>query len=506
MIKQLNSFLNSITMYRLVLYGLLFLSGIAILFGFLGVLPFTGLQFLTSFSLIFAIGYLSKLFFKTIFKAETNYESSYITSLILFLILVPPNSLEDTIVTCAVTFVAIASKFVFAVNKKHIFNPAAFAIFLAGLVGFGNGIWWIGSLVMLPFVTVVGLLIVRKLRRFHLFFIFLFVSTLTIVLFNLKNGLMPSQSIIQVFASWPIIFFGTVMLTEPLTMPSRKKLYLIFGGIVGVLFGSQFHFGPIFASPELSLIVGNLFAYIVNPKYKLVLQFKQKNKIAPHIYEFIFSKNGEFRFLPGQYLEWTLPERSADGRGNRRYFTIASSPENKDLLLGVKIDENQSSKFKKTLLSMKKGDTIVASQLSGDFVLPEDTAQNLVFIAGGIGITPFRSMIEHVLHAGEKRNITLFYTASTKEEFVYTDLFQQAEKKGILKIVYIITDKENVPSYWKGEKGYLSIKILHKHANIGEAYLFYISGPNAMVDSYKKLLLSQNVQRTKIMTDYFPGF
>ena len=210
--------------------------------------------------------------------------------------------------------------------------------------------------------------------------------------------------------------------------------------------------------------------------------------------------------MPGQYLEWTLPERSADGRGNRRYFTIASSPTSKDLLLSVKVDEKQSSKFKKTLLSMKKGDTIVASQLSGEFVLPKNTALNLVFIAGGIGITPFRSMIEHILQVGEKRNMTLFYTASRKEEFVYTDLFQQAERKGMLKVVYIITDKENVSSNWKGEKGYLSIEILHKHANSGETDLFYISGPNAMVDSYKKLLLSQNVQRTKIMTDYFPGF
>src|SRR5690606_33578640 len=156
--------------------------------------------------------------------------------------------------------------------------------------------------------------------------------------------------------------------------------------------------------------------YIVSPKYKLLLTLKEKVQLAPSIYEFIFSKNIAFTFTPGQYLEWTLPEKSADGRGNRRYFTIASSPTEEDVRLGVKMAAERSSKFKTTLVDMKEGDSLVAGQLSGDFVLPKDKNKKLVFIAGGIGVTPFRSMIQYLLTNREKRDIVLFYACSNAEE------------------------------------------------------------------------------------------
>ncbi|HRN96387.1 MAG TPA: oxidoreductase [Candidatus Levybacteria bacterium] len=506
LVRPIDTFLNAITMYRLVLYGLIGLSGIAILFGFLGILPFNGIQLLISLSIVSAVGYITKKIFAKLFKAQTNYESSVITSLILFLIVAPVNSIEDAIISSGISAIAIASKYFFAIDKKHIFNPAAIAVFLAGLLGFGNGIWWIGSVVMLPFVVIVGLLIVRKIRRFHLLFAFILTAIPTIILFNLKNGVSPQDSFIQVFASWPIIFFGTVMLTEPLTMPARKKLYIPFGMLVGVLFGSQFHIGPLFSSPELALVVGNIYGYIVGPKYKLFLHLKERIQIAPNIYEFIFTKSGKFNFLPGQYLEWTLPEKSADSRGNRRYFTIASSPTNENVVLGVRIDTQRSSKFKRTLLDMQAGDAIVASQLSGDFVLPHDQKNEVVFIAGGIGITPFRSMVEYLLDTGEKRNVVMFYTASHKEEFVYMDIFKKAQDMGWLTMVYVITKEENAPSDWAGEKGHLTEEILKKYQSADGVETYYISGPNAMVEAYKHLLHSMKVQHKRIVTDYFPGF
>lgn len=505
-LKPIDTFLNGITMYRLVLYGLIFLSGIAILFGFLDVLPFSGLQLIISLAVISSVAYIAKIVFAKLFRAQTNYESSIITSLILFLIVAPQNSIEDVVISSGIAVVSMASKYIFAINKKHIFNPAAIAVVLAGLFGFGNGIWWIGSLAMLPFVAMVGSLIVRKIRRFQLLFAFLLTAIPTIILFNVRNGMTPGDSLVQVFASWPIIFFGTVMLTEPLTMPPRKKLYIPFGILVGILFGSQFHIGPVFASPELALVVGNIYGYIVGPKYKLFLHLKERAKIAPNIYEFVFTKSGAFNFLPGQYLEWTLPENSADSRGNRRYFTIASSPTNENVLLGVRIDENASSKFKKTLLNLKSGDSIVASQLSGDFVLPKDQKKEIVFIAGGIGITPFRSMIEYLIDTGEKRNIVMFYTASSKDEFVYEDLFDKAQKLGWLKMVYVITKTENAPSEWNGEAGHLTEDIIKKYQSADGVETYYLSGPNAMVEAYKDLLHSMNVPLNRIVTDYFPGF
>jgi ferredoxin-NADP reductase/Na+-translocating ferredoxin:NAD+ oxidoreductase RnfD subunit len=491
-------------MYQLLLYGLLFLSGLSILFGFVGILPFSGWQFLLTFTVIYSTAYISKKLFQKLFKSFTNHESSYITAYILFLVLAPIASFSDLWITIAITVAAIASKYIFAIDKKHLFNPVAIAVFLAGLLGFGNGIWWVGSLVLLPFVVIGGLLVVRKIRKFYLLGAFLLTAIPTIILFNLQYGMSVLDSLQQMLGSWPLIFFGTIMLTEPLTMPTRKKWYIPFGMIVGVLFGSQFYFGPIHASPELALVIGNIFAYIVSPRYKLYLLFKDKVKIAPNIYEFIFEKKSSFNFLPGQYLEWTLPEKGVDSRGNRRYFTIASSPTEKDVLLGVRIDEKASSSFKKVLLSMKKGDIVVASQLAGDFVL-HTQEKSVVFIAGGIGITPFRSMIEYLSQQTVRKNIVLFYTASSPEELVYMDTFQKAQKQGWLTVVPVVTKEENVPQIWNGEKGHLTTEIIQKYSN-SKADKYYISGPNAMVEAYMLLLHDMGIKRNKIVTDYFPGF
>jgi len=114
-----------------------------------------------------------------------------------------------------------------------------------------------------------------------------------------------------------------------------------------------------------------------------------------------------------------------DSRGNRRYFTIASSPTEKELRLGVKFYPNGSS-FKKALASMNEADTIIASQLSGDFIMPSNKKKKLVFIAGGIGITPFRSMIKYLIDTKQKRDIVLIYSNRTKTDVIYKNIFDSA--------------------------------------------------------------------------------
>lgn len=505
MVRLIDSFLNNITMYRLVLYGLILLSCVSILLGFLRILPYSGISYLITLLLLLITCYLSNTFFAKIYKATTNNESSAITALILFCIVAPVANNTDIYVTIAAGFIAIASKYLLAINKKHIFNPAGFSIFLLGLLGFGNAIWWIGSGVLLPFVLLIGLLIVRKIRRFYLLWAFLVTGVITIVFFNLGNNMSVLDSVQQVFFSWPLIFFGTIMLTEPLTTPPTRKLYVLYGGLVGVLFGLQFHIGPLFASPEFALFVGNIFSYIVSPKYKLFPKFVKKIELAPNIYEFQFTKNSNFTFIPGQYLEWTVPLVQSDTRGNRRYFTVASSPTEKDIKLGVKIGE-QSSAFKKWLSTMTEGSQIVASQLTGDFTLPKDINKKLVFIAGGIGVTPFRSMIQYLLDTKEKRDIVFFCACSHGDEFVYKDIFKTAEKEMGIKIIYVVTNKQNVPKNWDGEVGYLDKETVTKYVPDYKDRMYYLSGPNIMVESYKKILKAMGVSRKNIITDYFPGF
>jgi ferredoxin-NADP reductase len=208
--------------------------------------------------------------------------------------------------------------------------------------------------------------------------------------------------------------------------------------------------------------------------------------------------------LPGQYLEWTLPHSQPDSRGNRRYFTIASAPGESDVKLGVRVDPEHASSFKKALLSLKPGSQLWASQLGGDFTLPSDTRQPLVLIAGGIGITPFRSMIQHQLDHNESRDITLFYTSVKADGFAYHELLTEGTKVG-LKPYYVITGKE-IPEGWSGLSGFLTTELIKQKVPNLSKPVYYLSGPNAMVTNYKKMLLAAGVPYSNIKTDYFPGF
>ncbi|HSA84518.1 MAG TPA: oxidoreductase [Patescibacteria group bacterium] len=504
-IRFIDRFLNTITMYRLVLYGLCTLSVIALVFGLWGLLPFTLWQMLATGVTVFVACFLTQKVLERLLKATTNYESVFITAGILFLIVPPSLAQQDLLVTFGIGVVAIVSKFFLAIRKKHLFNPAAFSLFIFGLFGFGNAIWWVGSAVLLPFVTIIGLLIVRKIRRFNLFLSFVIVASITVCLFNIQYQISFIDSLQQVFLSWPIIFFGTVMLTEPLTMPPRRLLQGIYGGIVGLFFGAQFHVGPVFASPELALLIGNLFSYIVSSKDKLFLHVSSVTKLTPTVYELVFPKPVSFSFLPGQYLEWTLKQDKIDRRGNRRYFTIASSPTESDLRLGIRYS-TPSSTFKETLVHLPKGGEIIATQLRGDFVLPKNTTQKLVFIAGGIGVTPFRSMVKYLLDRQEKRDVSLFYSNADAKDMAYKEMFDQAVKQLGIKVFYVLTDKEKVPQGWQGIVGRLDEKIFSREVLDYKERVWYLSGPEAMVDGYKEVLSRLGVSSTNIRTDYFPGF
>lgn len=504
LLSVVDNFLNSITMYKLVLYGLMVISILAIFLGFLGLLPYSGVSLLISYlaacSVCFGLNYILGV----IFKAPVNAESWAITAHILFLIMWPISGVDELYSLVAVCAIAIGSKFILAINKKHIFNPAAIGAAALTLSGNANVNWWVGSLFLFPATLILGLLVVRKIRRFYLFFSFLTASVTVLTINTLIKGLNLSEILIQTFISGPLIFFGTIMMTEPQTTPPGRKLQMIYGGLTGALFSSQIQIMNFLMTPEIALIGGNVFSYIVSPKQKLILTLKEKIKLSPSIYEFIFSPNQKLNFIPGQYLEWTIPNKSMDLRGNRRYFTIASSPSENDIRLGIKMAKEPSS-FKKALSSMENGSLITASQLSGDFILESDSNEKLVFIAGGIGVTPFRSIIKKLVDSGEKKSIVLFYTNVIPEDFVYKDIFKQAEMNGV-KTVYILSDKTNVPNDWKGKTGYITEEMIKDEVSDYKGRKYYLSGPTAMVNSYKKLLASLGIPMNKIITDYFPGF
>jgi ferredoxin-NADP reductase len=399
----------------------------------------------------------------------------------------------------------MASKYILTYRKKHIFNPAAIAIALTALGPRQSASWWVGTTALLPFVLIGGILLVRKIRRGRMVLTF-FGSVLlaTIVYTLLSKGRVLTALHNTLFTS-AMFFLGFVMLTEPLTTPPTAKKQTWYALLTGILFPPQFHVLSLYSTPELALIASNAFSFIISPKVKLFPTLKQKIRITPDSVDFIFNPNRKFAYKPGQYMEWTLPHDNTDIRGNRRYFTLASSPTEADIRIGVKFYD-QSSSYKDALLGITHQTPIVADQISGDFVLPKDKKQKLVFIAGGIGVTPYRSMVKYLLDTKEARSITMLYSVRTVEDFAYKDVFEQARQELGMNTFYIITDSNANVSDEHVRFGRINADLIKKEVPDYRQCIFYISGTQAMVTAMQKILTDLWVPSYRIKFDYFSGY
>lgn len=503
--RLLDDFLNSITMYKTVLSGLLLLTTASFIASFMNVVPFSPLFLFLSLLVSITVCYITNFILAKIYKAPTNSESYFITALILFFIIPSPfGGFERLIPVGVAALLAMASKYIFNIKKKHLFNPAALASVLITFLGFGAS-WWIATPALIPATAIIGLLIIRKVRKFSLFFSFATVVLIEMVIFGFMFNLNPIDTLSQLNFSWPFLFFASVMLTEPLTMPPTRYLQILYGALVGFLFAFQMPLGPIQLSPELSLLAGNIFSYFVSSKQRIMLTLNKIEKLSETIYNFSFLPSEKLKFEAGQYVEWTLQHKKSDIRGNRRYFTIASSPTEKDIKLGVRVSEDGSS-FKKALIHLKKDDAVSIGNLSGDFILPQNKDEKLVFLAGGIGITPFRSMVKYLLDKNEKRDIVLIHVCSSAKDFIYEDVFDKAKEEIGLKVIHILNEKENAPKDYKGLFGRITPEIIKQNVSDYKERKFYISGSNLMVDITKKTLFKLNISPTKIVTDYFSGY
>jgi ferredoxin-NADP reductase len=260
----------------------------------------------------------------------------------------------------------------------------------------------------------------------------------------------------------------------------------------------------VYSTPELALVIGNAFSYLVSPRQTLTLQLKRRAKLAPDILDFTFKPSQKLDFVPGQYMEFTLGHVHPDSRGNRRYFTLASSPTEGVVRLGVRFYE-QGSSFKRTLYTMGGRGTMLAGSLAGDFTLPDDPERKLAFIAGGIGITPFRSMLKYLVDTRQRRDIVLLYANRTAQDIVYKDVLGEAEVALGTKVVYTLTDAAAIPRAWTGSRGRISEELLLQTMPDFSDRIFYLSGPPDMVRAHEQVLRKMGVPRSQIKKDFFPG-
>jgi ferredoxin-NADP reductase len=489
-------------MYRLVVYGLTILAVTGVLLASFGRLAMSPIAMIGSLVVLLAACFVTEWALAKAWRTPFNSESWLITALIIFLIFPAPRKLSDVLVTVLVGVLSSASKYLISWQGKHIFNPAAFAVAASGIVGLQTSTWWVGNSTMWPLVLLIGLLIVRKIRRFPLYVAFTgtaIAAQLAEFVYHHSLNMVAING--ALFAS-PLIFMGTIMLTEPATMPPKRYQQVIFGMIVAVLYVKGEKIGPISLYPEVALLIGNILAFAVAPKFKVRLRLKEIQQISDQVYNYVFLPDRKFAFDAGQYMEWTLPHVEFDNRGNRRAFTIASSPTEDTVQVGVKF-YTPSSMYKYEMSRMQPGDVMYASQLAGSFTLVRDQKVKLAFIAGGIGITPFRSMIKYLVDTDQNRDVILVYIVSKPEELAYADEFAAAERVGVKMFPILSGSRQPEPGMISAR---LSKELIEKTVPDYNDRTFYISGPNAMVHSAKAMLRELDVDRLRIKTDHFSGY
>ena len=226
--------------------------------------------------------------------------------------------------------------------------------------------------------------------------------------------------------------------------------------------------------------------------------FDSREEIAPQIYTFSFKHTQPVSFVAGQFIELTIPHDHVDSRGVKRWFTISSSPNDELLQITTRISEDSSS-FKQALLNLKKGEDLFMAEPMGDFVLPQDASIPLVFVAAGVGITPFHSILRHLHQTDLQRDISLIYAVATEDDILFQDTF---DKAGIHATIVV----KNPSPAWGGERGILTSQHILKIAEPSKDAMVYLAGPESFVEHLTKDLQNQNDAPQRIVTDFFPGY
>lgn len=482
-------------MYHVVVLGLSGLTVAAAGLMLSGYLPYSMPLFVVSIILFVGGSYASNWLFGWLFGVRPHSESAVITGLILALLFSPPVSFIAAIKIVLVATIAMASKYILAYRGKHIFNPAAVAIVIASVGGLAYATWWIATPALLPLTVIVAFLILYKTQKVRMGIVFLGVAVALFTAQVLIGGDWSAKVITASLVSWPLVFFAGVMLSEPQTLPPRRKQQYIIAIVVAVLMVIPFHYQSIIMTPALALIIGNGLAFYMGARQAVTLRLVDKKRIGTDSYELTFDTK-PLPFVPGQYVELTIPHRRADARGLRRVFTIVGRANDTQLSIATRVPEKPSS-FKHALTTLKTGQTIHGTRIAGDFVLPDDTDIPVVFVAGGIGITPLISFLMDT----KKRDITVLYAVTSVADMVFIDVLRRYD----VRVIVVTPDSAPLPENdWLRETGHLSVQIIEKYIDPTTRPYVYISGPPVMVDQVKRLVKDIGIKDIK--TDHFTGY
>ena len=224
MMKSIDYIIDRVTMYRLLLYVLIGLVIMGIILAYFKLLSFSPLSLLLSTLFLVFICWAMNTILAYVFEVPANVELSYLTALILALIVDPAQSPGAIVPLGWVAILAMSSKYILALYKKHIFNPAAIAVVITSFVIGESASWWIGTTWMLPAVLLGGLLVARKLRQTDMVLSFCAAAFVSVCVATIVQGGNIFTELKQLLLLSPLFFFAFIMLTEPLTAPPTKNL------------------------------------------------------------------------------------------------------------------------------------------------------------------------------------------------------------------------------------------------------------------------------------------
>ena len=232
-------------------------------------------------------------------------------------------------------------------------------------------------------------------------------------------------------------------------------------------------------------------------------QIKEKQDVAKGTLFVTFDLLGEqVAFKPGQYFFVTLPDAGhQDDRGLRRHFSVVTSPNDKVLGLATRM---RDSAFKRTLRELPIGTEVDVEQPKGNFVLPEDTSRPLVFIAGGIGITVFRSMLRYIREEALPYRVTLIYSNRDRDSTAFLDELRELEQEiSDFRLILTMTQDPG----WDGETRKVDAQFVEDY--LGESLdqsTFLVAGPPPLVEGAQAALEAAGVPEENVIAESYSGY
>jgi ferredoxin-NADP reductase len=237
----------------------------------------------------------------------------------------------------------------------------------------------------------------------------------------------------------------------------------------------------------------------------LKIKLKSRTEIAAGTMAFHFEKPADFTFIPGQAGDFTLsnpPE--SDAEGDKRSFSLTSAPYEQDLIIATRM---RDTAFKRSLKKIPLGTEFTLDAPWGELVLHDDVSIPAVFLTGGIGITPVRSMILQATHDRVARKLVLFYSNHRPEDAAFLDELTQAQEENPnFTLIATMTDMEKSSQPWHGETGSIDKALLHRFIDNLNIPIYYISGPLEMVNAMQKTLTEAGVKSDNIRAEEFSGY